>query len=73
MVNRVTVRIAGVVMLKVQGLTLDSKGREVFVLGPDEFTLDSTRGGLKVGVIKYVQDGRACITFGEPRKGKTVF
>lgn len=71
--NRVTVRIAGVVMLKVQGLIPESKGREVFVLGPDEFTLDSTRGGLKVGTIKYVQDGKACVTFGEQSKSKKIF
>ena len=71
--SRVTIRVSGTVVLKVQGLTPDSKGAEVFVLGPDEFSLDPNRGGLKVGTVKYVQDGKACVTFGDQSKSKQVF
>ncbi len=66
--NRVVVRVGGSIVLMVEELTPNDAGKTVFVLGPNTFTLDNQAGGLELGCVKFIQDGRAVVSFGVQQK-----
>ena len=71
--NRVAVRIAGSVLLMVEELTPTDAGKTVFAIGPNTFTLAGRAGGLPLGEVQYVQDGRAMVSFGVQQKDSKEF
>ncbi len=66
--NRVAVRVAGSILLKVEGLGLNDAGKTVFVIGPNTFTFNSQVGGMPLGTVKHIEAAGAMVSFGARQK-----
>lgn len=61
--TRAVVKTRGSVILKIEGATESDRGRAVYCLGPNSFTLAKVPGAAEIGKIRYVQGDRAAVAF----------
>jgi len=65
------IKTRGSAVLRVDRLSGFDHGRPVFVIGPNQFSLDGETGGVEIGSVRYTEDDRrAAVAFrrtGDPR------
>jgi hypothetical protein len=57
------VRSRGVVMLRIEDADDDHRKRPVYVQGPNEFSLDETKGSCEMGRLYFVEKYRSSVAF----------
>lgn len=57
------VRVRGSALLLIPDLTSEDIGRPVYCTGPNEFSLEKSRGAACIGGIRYIEGRRAAVFF----------
>jgi hypothetical protein len=62
--KRAAVKTRGSIVLEIKGVTTADRGKPVYCVGPNEFTLKKTAGAAEIGAVRYSQgNSRAAVAF----------
>lgn len=62
-VDKVCVKTRGSVVLRIPGSKETDRGKSVFTVGPDAFSLKESPGAIEIGKIRYCQGERCAVAF----------
>lgn len=62
--NTAAVKTRGSIILKIKGATTEDRGKPVYCIGPNEFSLKKTSGAAEIGAVRYSQgNSRVAVAF----------